>query len=800
MSSEDPRVAMFERIGLTQAKALETIANAKFASNLETILKEAKVAESGCDRVAGNHFYTLVSKLPPEGSALSKSNRGDLYAAIADGRIKSVPQITAAINYFKTKTAFNLAEFEAECGVGVVVTPDEIKATIAKIIDSNTDDLTAQRYRMKSKLMGVVAPALKWADGALVRAAYDEALLAFLGPETDADRAPPPKAPKAEKTPAPAAAAKAASPNASTSTSTSTSGAAAAADATADADEILVPPEDYLVGRELEWAVNTEDQIKRMKENTGGRVITRFPPEPNGYLHIGHAKAMAQNFGVAKQFNGRCIMRFDDTNPEAEEKEYIDTILENLDFLGHKPWKVTYSSDYFEELYQLAVKLIKAGKAFVCHQTADQIKEDRAEAKKEGGSPKASPWRDRPIEESLKLFADMRKGKFEENQATLRMRGDLSHPNPNMWDTVFYRIRYSPHPHAGDKWCIYPTYDYTHCIIDSLEYITYSMCTLEFEIRRESYFWLLHELDLYKPKVWEYSRLNITHNVLSKRRLRSLVMENHVKDWDDPRLLTINGLRRRGFTAAAINNFIKMVGVSRNANTIPYEKLEMCARDVLLPSSPRVMVVVDPLKVVLTNFDAHRKEDIEVREWTADDRKDTHTVALTNVVYIEREDFMINPTKDFIRLAPGREARLKGAYNITITNYVLNADGSVKELHATMDFNNTTKKPPVSLHWASAPTPGGNVVEVESRLYDKLFKSEDPMSVDDWRSDLNPDSLRVVKSYADPWVLKMATKPGMAFQFERIGFFVTDPDSDFANGKIVFNRTAELRKATFKKE
>lgn len=408
------------------------------------------------------------------------------------------------------------------------------------------------------------------------------------------------------------------------------------------------------------------------------------------------------------------------------------------------------------------------------------------------GTVRASPYRDRSIEENLRLFSDMRKGKLEENAATLRMRGDLSSPNPNMWDTVFYRIRYSPHPHVGDKWCIYPTYDYTHCIIDSLEFITYSMCTLEFEIRRESYFWLLNELELYKPRVWEYSRLNITHNVLSKRRLRSLVEEGHVADWDDPRLYTINGLRRRGYTADAINKFIKSVGVTRNANVIPCERLENAARDTLMPTSPRHMVVVNPLKIVLTNYPADKTELVKVID-LIEGESPTHDVTLTNVIYVEQEDFQEVPAKDFFRLSKGRTAYLRWAYNITITEVHKDAAGNVSHLDATVDFTNAFK-PKAKVHWVAAPAPGATPAQVELRLYDKLFKSEEPMKVEgDWRSDLNPKSLVVKHGYADQSLLSASSKAGIAFQFERVGFFVSDPDSDVAAGKYVFNRTCELK-------
>lgn len=779
---------LFVRIGLDEAVAKNAVANKKFSAALEQMIRESGILTSSCDKQAGLHLYTLASKLPPESTPLSKTNRQDLYAAIVREEIRTPVQLAAAINYFKTKTAFDKAEFDKECGVNVVISPEEIKATIDATLAEHRERLMQDRYRAVGFVLGQVTQKLKWADGATTKAMYDEAILNLLGPKTEADLAPPKGSPKAPKAEAAKPQAKAAQTLEETKGTGQEEG---------EEDAWTLPPDDMLKARDLEWAQNTPEQLKAMMEATKGRLMTRFPPEPNGYLHLGHAKAMMRNFGLAKQYNGLCIMRFDDTNPEAEEQEYIDNILENLEFLGHKPARVTYSSDYFETLYELAIKLIKKGKAYVCHQTAEEIKASRDIKASPTGKPIPSPWRDRPIEENLRLFQDMRRGKFEENAAVLRMKGDLDHPNPNLWDTVFYRIRYSPHPHAGDKWCIYPTYDYTHCIIDSLEWITYSMCTLEFEIRRESYYWLLHELDLYKPKVWEYSRLNITNNVLSKRRLRALVEEGHVRGWDDPRLLTINGLRRRGYTASAINGFITSVGISRNNNFIPYERLEHHVRADLLPVARRAFVVSDPLKVVIENFDENKIMTVQAPDYPSDECKSTHDCPITRVVYIERSDFQVQPEKDFIRLAPGRVAHLKNAFNIEVTGYELNADGSVKEIRVKADFENTIK-PKAKLHWVSEPKPGVAPLAVELRLYDKLFMSSNPMAVEgDWRLDLNPKSLVIANGFADNYLRTADLKPGTPYQFERLGFFVVDPDTDLSKNYIVFNRTCEL-KSSFK--
>eukprot|EP00461_Guttulinopsis_vulgaris_P002577 UN02578 len=516
-------------------------------------------------------------------------------------------------------------------------------------------------------------------------------------------------------------------------------------------------------------------------------------------------KQWHKNFGVADKFGGHCIMRFDDTNPEAEEQEYIDNILENLEALGHKPWKITYSSDHFDKLYDLAVYLIKKDKAYVCHQTKDEIKADREAAKKTGVLP-PSPYRNRSVEENLQLFENMKNGLCKENECTLRMKGDLTSPNPNMWDTVFYRVRYTPHPHTGNKWCIYPTYDYTHCIIDSLEDITYSMCTLEFEIRRESYFWLLHELDLYKPKVWEYSRLNITHNVLSKRRLRSLVMDGHVNGWDDPRLLTINGLRRRGFTGEIINKFIKAIGISRSATLVPMERLNGVARDHLNTVAPRVMAVVDPIKVTMTNVDNDFFLKYEQQDLPSNPEK-KHTITLSKEFYIEAEDFW-SPNAGAVP-ADYKRMTLNGApIHLRYTEYEMTAksvdyDENGKVINVNVEVTKVGHKPVKGrtiIHFVGQWAPGVAPYKAQFNMYNELFKSPEPMAIENWADDLNPQSLVVQHGYVDEYTFNNAQEVKNAqYQFERVGYFIVDPDTvkgDKDTAKLVFNRTCTLRAAT----
>ncbi|CAI7898627.1 unnamed protein product, partial [Closterium sp. NIES-53] len=454
---------------------------------------------------------------------------------------------------------------------------------------------------------------------------------------------------------------------------------------------------------------------------------------------------------------------YDDTNPEAEKQEYIDHIEEIVSWLGWKPFKITYSSDYFQELYDLAVQLIKSGHAYVDHQTAEEIKQYREKHLE-------SPWRNRPVEESLKLFDDMRRGLVEEGAATLRMKQDMRNENPNMWDLIAYRIKFTPHPHVGDKWCIYPSYDYTHCIIDSLENITHSLCTLEFETRRASYYWLLEALGLYHPYVWEYARLNITHTMLSKRKLNRLVTDHHVNGWDDPRLMTLSGLRRRGAHPAAINAFCRAVGITRNENVIRVELLEHFMRDHLNRTAPRSLVVLKPLKVVITNVGEEEVEMVEGKRWPdakEGDPEATYKLPFSRVVYIEQSDFRVKDSKDYYGLAPNKSVMLRYAYPIKCTEVIYEEDGTtVKELRAECDRAKSTK-PKGVIHWVAEPKPGQAPLTVTIRLINKLFLSENPNELEDWLGDLNPESMEEIEgALAEP---SLAGKPaGSPFQFERL--------------------------------
>ena len=524
-----------------------------------------------------------------------------------------------------------------------------------------------------------------------------------------------------------------------------------------------------------------------------GKVHTRFPPEPNGYLHIGHAKAICLNLGIAAEFGGLCNLRFDDTNPEKEEAEYVKSIIEDVRWLGWD-WgnRLYFASDYFEQMYEYAVQLIKAGRAYVCDLTADEIRQYRGTLTTPG---KNSPYRNRSVEENLDLFERMRVGEFPDGSRTLRAKIDMAHPNLNMRDPVMYRILRARHHRTDDKWCIYPTYDWAHGLEDSIEGITHSICTLEFENHRPLYDWFLDELNVHHSQQIEFARLNLTYTVMSKRKLLELVHQGHVNGWDDPRIPTICGLRRRGYSPQAIRNFCKVIGVNKFNSTVDIALLEHCVRDDLNKTSPRVMAVLRPLKVIIDNYPEGKVEEMEAINNPEDASTGTRKIPFSRKLYIERGDFMEEPSKKFYRLAPGREVRLRYAYFVTCRNMVKDANGKVVELHCTYDPATRGgdapdgRKVKSTLHWVSAP----NALEAEVRLYEHLFAKENPDDVaegEDFKSNLNPNSLEVLTDCCVEPSLADA-KPLSRYQFERLGYFCVDPDS--SPGKLVFNRTVSLR-------
>lgn len=524
-----------------------------------------------------------------------------------------------------------------------------------------------------------------------------------------------------------------------------------------------------------------------------GRVHTRFPPEPNGYLHIGHAKSICLNYGIAADFGGKFNLRFDDTNPCKEEQEYVDSIIADVKWLG-ADWqdRLFYASDYFQQMYDYALDLIKKGLAYVCDLTAEETRQHRGTLTEPG---KNSPYRDRSVEENLDLFERMKNGEFADGSKTLKAKIDMSHPNINLRDPVMYRILHAHHHRQGDAWCVYPMYDWAHGIEDSVEGITHSICTLEFENHRPLYDWFLDQLGVYHPQQIEFARLNLTYTVMSKRKLLQLVKEKHVSGWDDPRMPTICGLRRRGFSPEAIRGFCRVIGVNKFNSTVDYVLLEHCLRDHLNATSARVMAVLNPLKVVITNYPEGQVEEMDAINNPEDPNAGTRKVPFSKVLYIERDDFMEEPPKKFFRLAPGREVRLRYAYFVTCTDVIKDASGQIVELRCTYDpatrggDSPDGRKPKATLHWVSAE----HAVDAEVRLYDQLFTKENPDDVEEGKTFLdylNADSLQVLTGCkVEPSLT--AGKPLDRWQFERLGYFCTDYDS--TPEKPVFNKTVGLK-------
>lgn len=531
----------------------------------------------------------------------------------------------------------------------------------------------------------------------------------------------------------------------------------------------------------------------------GGQVHTRFPPEPNGYLHLGHAKSICLNFGVAREFGGLCNLRFDDTNPAKEETEYVDAIREDVRWLGGD-WgdREFYASNYFDRLYAYAEELIKMGRAYVDDLSAEEIREYRGTLTRPG---KESPWRNRSVEENLDLFRRMKAGEFPDGARVLRAKIDMASPNIIMRDPTLYRIRHAAHHRTGDAWCIYPMYDFTHCLSDSIEGVTHSLCTLEFDNNRELYDWILDTLGLYHPQQIEFARLGLTHTVLSKRKLIQLVKEGHVRGWDDPRMPTLSGLRRRGVPPEALREFCSRIGVARTDSTVEYAMLEFCIRERLNAVAPRVMAVLDPLKVVIENYPEDQTETFEMPYHPEDASYGSRAVPFSRTIYIERDDFRLDPPKKFHRLAPGAEVRLRYAYFITCKDVVTDADGNVTELRCVYDPESKGGQSPDgrkvkgTIHWVSA----AHAAPARVRLYEHLFSAENPNAMPEGQTFLdaiNPDSLKEIDAWLEP---ALASAPvGQTVQFERLGYFCKDKDS--TDALPVYNRTATLRDSWAKQE
>ena len=535
-----------------------------------------------------------------------------------------------------------------------------------------------------------------------------------------------------------------------------------------------------------------EEIIEESIANGLSHVQTRFPPEPNGYLHIGHAKSICINFGLAKKYGGKCNLRFDDTNPVKEDTEYVDSIKRDIKWLGFD-WAIErYASDYFDQLYEWAIVLIKKGLAYVDDQTQEEIRLNRGTVSEPG---KPSPWRDRSVEENLDLFERMRAGEFADGEKVLRAKIDMAHPNMLFRDPIMYRILHTEHHRTGNKWCIYPMYDYAHGQSDSIENITHSICTLEFDVHRPLYDWFIEALEIYPSHQYEFARLNLTYTMMSKRNLLKLVQEGAVSGWDDPRMPTICALRRKGYTPASVRAFAEMVGVAKRDNVIDLGKMEYCVREDLNKVAERRMAVLNPLKVVITNWEEGKVEMRKAVNNPENEEAGMREVPFSKVIYIERDDFMENPPKKYFRLSPGNEVRLRYSYLIKCDEVIKDAEGNVVELRCSYDpmsgegSSSDGRRVKGVIHWVSAE----HAVEAEIRLYNPLFKTEDPYDTSEgqtsWQDNLNPESLIVTKGYLEP-ALKDAPI-GTTYQFERVGYFC--PDTDSTADHLVFNRTVTLK-------
>ncbi|XP_068627673.1 probable glutamine--tRNA ligase [Battus philenor] len=770
-------------LGLSEQKAKETLKNANVTKLLLAALKEVDLQKAPSS--AGMLLYHLATKIKPQ--IADKFSLICTY--IADGKLDSILRVDAALEYLLNsvnETSVDIAKFELACGIDILITPEQIEQAVEKHMAKYKQELLEKRYRFNSGIiMQAVRTELQWADGKAIKSEVDIQILDLLGPKTEADLAPVPKIEKKSKTPKDGAKKIKKDDQKDDKISEKTESPVITGGAVSMKDLMMklpfhAPGENYKSDGYVVTS-NTKRLLEEHLKITSGKVRTRFPPEPNGILHIGHAKAININFGYAAAHDGLCFLRYDDTNPEKEEEKFFIGIKDMVEWLGYKPYKITHSSDYFDQLYEWAVQLIKKDLAYVCHQKSEEIK---------GFNPPPSPWRNRPLEESLQLFEDMKNGKIDEGDATLRMKITLEEGKQ---DPVAYRIKFMPHHRTGSKWCIYPTYDYTHCLCDSIEHITHSLCTKEFQSRRSSYYWLCNALDIYCPVQWEYGRLNVNYTVVSKRKIAKLIEEGVVNDWDDPRLYTLTALRRRGVPAAAINSFCAGLGVTGAVGAVDPVMLDAAARDVLNISAPRTMVVLEPLKITITNYTEPKPIEYTVPDFPTEPEKGSHKIIFNKVVYIEYTDFKEVPDKGYRRLTPTQVVGLRySEYVIKVAKVIKNEAGKVVELECIMETVLAAGKPKAFIHWVSDP------VAVEVRLYEPLFKHKNPEDASvvpgGFLSDCREDTLKVATALADQSI--KTAKVYDKFQFERIGFFSVDPDT--TSDKLVFNRTVSLKEDTGK--
>uniref|UniRef100_A0A0R3S373 glutamine--tRNA ligase n=1 Tax=Elaeophora elaphi TaxID=1147741 RepID=A0A0R3S373_9BILA len=762
-------------LGLSDDKVTETQKNGPLTQKLSKIVALAKeeLKNSGQDNVATKQQGTLLYHVGTRLKAQCQQHTPLLVRHVINGNIRTEPQLVAAIEYLLNNAVNGIDEdkFLDASGVGVIVTAEQIQNQVKEAIDKFEPEILKQRYSFNTgKILGDVKSKLKWADGSTLKREVDLCIMLLLGPKTLDDLYP--KKEKAFKNKAEQTSTGRSDSNISKNTESNN---AQEEGETVNTVEELMRKKTifHKVGENYKTAgyvitPNTMELLRKHVEAVEGKVVTRFPPEPNGILHIGHAKAINIDFGYAKAHNGICYLRFDDTNPEKEEEKFAKSIVEMVEWLGYKPYKITYSSDYFDQLYEWAVIMIKKGLAYVCHQAVDEIR---------GFEVTMSPWRDRPVEESLQLFEDMRRGKFEEGEATLRLKTTLEEGKV---DPIAYRIKYYPHHRTGNKWCVYPTYDFTHCLCDSLENITHSLCTKEFQSRRSSYYWLCNSLDIYCPVQWEYGRLNMNYSVVSKRKIKKLIDNKIVSDWDDPRLFTLTALRRRGIPAEAVNNFIVGLGLTTAQTFIDPQVLDAAARDYLNKSAPRTMAILDPLKVTIENYDELSLPcSLSVPDFPHDsDRSEQqHIIDMGRVIFIDRSDYREGEkTNDnFHRLAKNKLVGLKYlGVVISLTSELRDEKGEITELIVKASKLTNENRPKAYLHWVANPA------HCQVRMYERLFRHKNPEDVNEvpggFISDCNENSLRILEPvFIDRSISN--SKVYDRYQFERVGFFSVDPDS-----------------------
>lgn len=813
--------AKFASLGLDDKKIKEILKNKKVAAALAQVADELPEPPTATTNSSLLHSLATLSK---DVDDEIKPYRKLVTAAVADGSLKTALQLDAAWKYVAENGASATREgLDSASGVGIEISEAQVAEEVASYIAANKASIEEQRYKAVPSILVSVKklPTLKWANPSFFKPVIDKQILELLGPKDDRDLVKKKEKVKKEKV------------------SISKNAADDIGSATSSSRSMFTQG---FLGALHKPGGNVQVDPKFMKEHldyTHGKVYTRFPPEPNGYLHIGHSKAIAVNFGYAKFNDGKCYLRYDDTNPDAEEEQFFNSILEIVRWLGFEPFKITYSSDYFDQLYELAEHLIKKDLGYVCFCTAEQMKECRglSEDGKAGGERRNCPHHSHTVEENLKYFRDMKDGKYKKGEAVLRMKQDIANPNPQMWDLVAYRVVDAPHHRTGTKWKIYPTYDFTHCLVDSFENISHSLCTTEFYLSRESYEWLCDAVDVYKPAQREYGRLNITGTVMSKRKIAKLVEGKYVRGWDDPRLFTLVAIRRRGIPPGAILSFVAQLGVTTSNSNIQVIRFESSIRKYLEDSTPRLMMIPDPIPVILDNLPEDHFEEVDMPFKPGSPEFGSHALPFTRKIYVDRSDFRETASKDYFRLAPGQSVGLlKLPYNIRVTSYTKDdKTGLVTEIRAHYENDVEFKKPKTYIQWiADAPAKGSPVKLAEVRLFEQLFKSDNPAAhPDGFLADINKDSETTLTNAIidtgfwevkkrSPWKADSSSRPGTAesaeqkkeeevlggnedkwtpesvrFQALRVGYFCMDKDS-VGDDKIVLNRIVTLKEDSSK--